>query len=316
MSLVYGLHDTPPSINNDYAKPELVASDQVLSYAKQCMDLYMLAAEKDPRGSHLAGEYCFREILLNFPEVDLTKTCLHLCEAPGGFINVTQDSNWHAVSLHSGVGFLGSHYLCKKKNGHSRVIHAGDGDVRSEMVQKCILNECDRRMVLVTGDGPPDTTAKSCLSIAFRSLVDGGCLILRLNKATSYLAFISDTVFCNISFIRPRTLPACSDDFYMVCTGFSGPGPMLVKADSNIENPQYVHIPKAAQMFEDMSIRAVNAATDLANYLYESGTSNIATMMEHRNQYLSNSEMHRMHSQRLLLDLGLLPASNALVGSG
>lgn len=306
MALVYGLHDVAQTINIDKQPPQLIAPKHVFDYAKQCMDLYMLASDKDPRGPHLSGEYCFREILSKFPEIDITKTCLHLCEAPGGFINVTHESNWHAVSLQSGVSFLGKHLLCKKKNGHSRVIHAGNGNVCSDTVRKCVLNECDRRMVLITGDGPPDTTAKNCLSIAFRSLVDDASLVLRLNKATSHLAYVCDTVFKKTSFIRPRTLSACSDDFYMVCTGFFGPGPTLVKADENINNPKQLLTPDAAILFYQMSERATHAAIDLANYMYESGISNIAAIVEHRNNHLSHSQMHQSHSERLLLDLNIL----------
>jgi len=143
-------------------------------------------------------EFVAREILVAHPDPRSIKRTLHLCEAPGGFVNGCLTSlgdklDWHAISLTGDQSVHPKFHPALKSqarpNGRFRV-HRGDdgtGDITVAANRKRLFYDIGVQSIdLVTGDAecdrdrdPPRLFAAEMV-IAAMLLREGGAMALRL----------------------------------------------------------------------------------------------------------------------------------------
>lgn len=174
------------------------------------------------RAYHKIGEI-FASCALPFP-----KASLHLCEAPGGFVQWIGDNHvcrdewqWTALSLPDGPIF------------RRDLLQMSCGEVRL-----CDVNEFDANGAtydLVTADGAADMDHAnieeehyplllSQTRTALSSLKPGGTFVLKFFEGGSALTLsliaCCTHAFSSTSVIKPHTSRATNSERYLVCRGF------------------------------------------------------------------------------------------------
>ena len=163
-------------------------------------------------------------------------TSLHLCEAPGGFVQCTSDHLrsdagwvWRAVTLRDGVSvssmLQGGHFLF--------------ADVLTE--EERIFSEVDEAfpngVELVTADGATALQhdnieeehyplAAAQVRIALRSLATNGVFVLKLfeclRPCTRDLIAVLTQCFDSVSLMKPGSSRPTNSERYLVCRSFDG----------------------------------------------------------------------------------------------
>lgn len=172
----------------------------------------------------------FQSCALPFPSKSL-----HLCEAPGGFVQWVGDHHpspdawtWTALSLEAGPQFQTR--LLPMSRG---TLLQGDVSLTDAFLPLIPCGEFD----LVTADGAvemnhDDIEAEhigllfSQTRLALHALARGGTLLIKCFEAGTYetQAYIAQmtTLFRNVSVIKPLTSRATNSERYLVCRHFEG----------------------------------------------------------------------------------------------
>lgn len=224
-------------------------SEATVEYARKCVNPYELLQHVDVSGTpHSRSYFKLLEIASYFPAVVAAaqKCTLHLCEAPGGFIDATLDmsngtAEWHASSLaqRECIPFHDHHLRAKKINGHSRVIFGSDGsgNILLRDNATCVIHESGNgRCSLVTADGSVDdsganrdeTHARLIAAqtyVALQTLQPGsGCFVLRVldcfMPSARNVLWMCHALFEHSSLVKLCASRVCESERYLVCTGF------------------------------------------------------------------------------------------------
>jgi hypothetical protein len=225
------------------------ATREALACAVRFNSEHELVRHLDPTadGHPSRSMYKLRELFAGIPDLQPNGTdrTLHVCEAPGGFVDAvmalpeTAGVSWHAVSLvdRAAPTFPARIASVKKPNGHARVVvgSAGNGDILDAVTAACTIHECGAGQVrLVTADADDDNDPRvqwAELALAFRALLPGGGLVLRLlthpptsaeaiDRVTRVVA-VCKSAFDRVALIRPQACPAGSCELYAVGIGFA-----------------------------------------------------------------------------------------------
>lgn len=232
-------------------------SEACFDYARKCVNPYELLQHVDVRKTRNKNRafYKLLEVAKLFPDVFpiLAMKTIHLCEAPGSFIDATEYlcnglNNWHASSLcqKNSIQFYPYHLAAKKPNGHSRVVFGDDGTGNILLIANswCIIHESGiGKANLVTGDGgielgDMDKNDQELLSLplicaqtytAFRSLGTDGSFVLKLfdcfHLQTHQLIHMCYRVFADVHIVKLRTSRISNSERYLVCTNYKGAAP-------------------------------------------------------------------------------------------
>lgn len=194
-------------------------------------------------------EYVVQEILAAHPGAKKIKRTLHLCEAPGGFVNgclalLGDKLDWHAISLAGDQSACPRFHPALKSqtrtNGRFRV-HRGDdgtGDITAADNRKRLFYDIGVQSIdLVTGDAecdrdrdPPKLFAAQMV-IAAMLLCEGGMLALRLPEKYAipsvetfrWIYSLLDQWFGLVEVVAPKISAVEAPlRLYVLCTEFKG----------------------------------------------------------------------------------------------
>lgn len=216
-------------------------SRATLEYARQCVNPAELLQHVDTVTEVKRGRAYYRllELAAEVPAVrqGCEGTTLHLCEAPGNFVDGAlavsgHRANWHAMSLvKPNAPQFYEHLVCAKKpNGHARVIFGerGDGDVLVESNVACVVHEVGAAaaaLVTADADAASPATLASEIRIALLVLAKGGCLVLRLDgdgpEVRAALALLRP-LFGTVGLRRLAVTNPCDPERYAVCSEYVG----------------------------------------------------------------------------------------------
>lgn len=274
------IEEAQAALRQAHRRAEDVAQQTTASaraYARQLvhpMELVVTADTRTPSTiNRTRGLYVAMELLARVPDLletmraanrttrrydvaDAPLATLHLCEAPGSFIDALKlhlgaALDWHATSLRVARSPLFMSHLLNdiQSNGHSRVSFGQDfqGDLLREGNAAHTVREVGRcRVVLVTADGgePSDEPLASerrhlpllCaeVGVALRTLADGGCLLLRVfdlfQTDTHVLLAMLARFFATVELVCPETVPAITPIRYVLAHGFCPDQPGLADA--------------------------------------------------------------------------------------
>lgn len=160
------------------------------------------------------------------------KSSLHICEAPGGFVQCTCDEfkddleQWFAASLKDGIQFK------KELLEMSKGSIANQGNILEEQVRE----EFTMKVDLVTGDGSfleEDHNSLETVNfplfvaqadIALRCLNKGGTFVCKffegMEPNTQMLLCALTNCFERVSIIKPISSKQTNSERYVVCRGF------------------------------------------------------------------------------------------------
>ena len=225
------------------------ATREALACAVRFTSEHELVRHLDPTadGHPSRSMYKLRELFAAVPGLkpEGTDRTLHVCEAPGGFVDAvmatpeTVGVSWHAVSKtdRGAPTFPARIASVKKPNGHARVVvgSSGNGDILDAVTAACTIHECGAGQVrLVTADADVDDDLRvqwAELALAFRALLPGGGLVLRLMTApptspaavdrVARLVAVCSSAFDRVALIRPQACPAGTCELYAVGVGYA-----------------------------------------------------------------------------------------------
>lgn len=294
-------------------------SRATLEYARQCVNPAELLQHVDTKTEVKRGRAYYRmmEIASKVEEVreGCRKSTLHLCEAPGNFVDSViavsnNQADWHAMSLvQSNAPQFYEHLVCAKKaNGHARVIFGekGSGDVLADSNVACVVHEVGGgSAALVTADA--DLASPALLAaevrIALLVLAKGGCLVLRLDNDTDanrQMVALALSVFAEVSVHRLAVTNPCDPEWYAVCTRYVGGSAaskkaveLLVEAIANNKPvaatmPDAVHVKLAAIMrwIEHQRAEALTKCAAVARHLHRIQVNDRARTRAHYGTHL------------------------------
>ena len=307
-------------------------------YAKKCVNPLELIQHIDTRTTMPRAYYKVLEVASLFPEVKTAMhgNTLHLCEAPGCFIDATLylsggHCEWHACSLASRTcpPFYDHHLSAKKNNGHSRVIFGDDGtgNLLSKENASCIIHECGGgRVDWITADGGAENESDFRLLaaeiyVALRCLRRDGCCMIRTNgafqTATQNLMWICQPLFENAYIVQLDTTSTCDSERYLVCTGFLGPCAALSASLNALDevafgdNP-HITIPGAPSHDAQLSLRnfladrgvaqaqSIRSAIQLALFLHSTGCKSKSQCDAHFKSHLLTNATKVLHARQAL----------------
>ena len=201
------------------------AVDRTADTARSTRPNHRLAS----RAYHKMGEM-WASCALPFPAASL-----HLCEAPGGFVQWLGDFHpdpaaweWRAVSLADGPRFQTD--LLRTDRGHAET-----GDVTALVENPALSGRYD----LVTADGAADMDHANLedahwpllvaqTKVALRALRPKGTLVVKFfeggNHDTRRWMASLTTLFEEVSVIKPRSSRPTNSERYLVCRGYAGGG--------------------------------------------------------------------------------------------
>lgn len=268
---------------------ETPAMREALACAVRFTGEHELVRHLDPTadGHPSRSMYKLRELFAAVPALKPTGTdrTLHVCEAPGGFVDAvmanpeTTGVSWHAVSKtdRGAPTFPARIGSVKKPNGHARVVvGSGDnGDILDSVTAACTIHECGAGQVrLVTADADVDNDLRvkwAELALAFRALLPDGGLVLRLLtdaptspevvERVALLVAVCSSAFDRVALIRPQACPAGSCELYAVGVGYSlGAAPDGDALLERIQAAAYDNVPYTTPDHLDLVRPACRAA--------------------------------------------------------
>ena len=308
-----------------------IVPPHTFAYALRAVDPLELVQHLDNiDGTAPRSVYTLLEVAERFPAV--AQACaaktLHLCEAPGNFVNAAVRLSggavdWHACSLsRAGSRFYPHLMQAKKPNGHSRVIlgETGTGDLLDRDTALCVVYECGAGVRLVTADGGGgEALVAAQLFTAFHALAAGGHLLLRLgdlNDPTqrSFVGLLCQH-FQAVHLFKPATTPPHVDTVYAVALGhrktreratatvaalerlaFGGGGDALAAFDV----PEREALNGVVCELYRAKAAALQDATTLARYLHSTGVVSVADVRAHFAGHLATHAAKTQAADRLL----------------
>jgi len=224
-----------------------------LEYARQCVNPAELLQHVDAQTSIKRGRAYYRMLeLAAYTDAVRTacfETTLHLCEAPGNFVDAVLAvsggaADWNAMSLVTRESprfyphLLGS----KKPNGHARVVFGerGTGDILSDSNVACVVHEVSGTAGLVTADAdaPSPAVVAAEFRIALLVLRKGGTFVVRFDddgpEVRAALGLGAD-VFDRVEIRRLATTNPCDSEWYAVLSGYAGGTPTAKRAVAALE---------------------------------------------------------------------------------
>lgn len=190
--------------------------------------------------------YKLWEILYDY-NISCNTETLHLCEAPGGFIQATLEykrknyndvKTCHTVSLMSSSESSPNYHSTVVKRNDVNVMYDNDGDLYDI---NTILNICSKlkgiNISLVTADGGitdnGDFNNKEILHtrLIFNQLFSSccvldnlGCLVLKIfdifTDISAHILFLLNYLFEEVSISKPLTSRPTNSEKYVICKGF------------------------------------------------------------------------------------------------
>lgn len=361
MALVFKITAGPPSddqvqeaaviyahlqtVQQDFGEAKTTCSAVTVDYARKCVNPYELLSHvdfHDVAGHKNRAFYKLLEVVALFPQIQgyiANGRTLHLCEAPGNFIDAATflsrgTNDWHASSLRGPhhITFYAQHLEAKKTNGHARVIFGedGTGDITHfENAKQLIYENGLHRATLVTADGGfqlerdeyQDQEERSHvlwaaeLYTGLRALDAGGALILKMFQAyhpvTHSLLALLIPLFGTVHLVKLRTSRICNGECYVVAEQFHkahaqvGPTLDILKeiAFQGLTTQLPITLLKTVyQAFMTMAQQQITACTDcvaLAHYLQALGVVTMNDVRLHCSQLYDN-EMRVAAAHQLL----------------
>lgn len=280
-----------------------------IEYARKCANPAELIQHMDAITpvKRSRSYYHLLELASVIPEV--YRAChertLHLCEAPGGFVDAalmlsSNKADWHAVSIDKpGLPQFYPHLAqAKKTNGHARVIYGehGSGDLLDPRNYACIVHEVGAgKAALVTADA--DTTDGKLLMVevlvAAKTLRKGGCFVLRIEHETPETrraAWACCALFELAKVYRLVTTNPCDPERYLVGVGFAGRTDVSTAIIEGLERGEWVEKePEGARSnmsamtnwIDYVQIGALRKCISLARHMYLIGLKDAQHTRDH-----------------------------------
>ena len=177
--------------------------------------------------------------ILETSVIEQCTTCLHLCEAPGGFAQATltklNPTTSYAMSMRTNIGF---HTLIK--NSRCQILDLPNGcDILMPDISQAIGTLCPNTTFdFITADGAGNNDVDHSnvelnsvvllakqVSIAMAYQRKGGTLIVKIFgmafPVTSRIVYVICASYDHVSVIKPHTSRASNDERYLICKGFS-----------------------------------------------------------------------------------------------
>ena len=169
------------------------------------------------------------------------KTSLHLCEAPGGFVQAAlekypkmQGAYMHSL-LADGAPYF-SHLLLHNLKTH--LLRMYDGDINCPQVRQGIKKEVET-VEFITADGAvdsdvhPEYTEENNQQVLYNEIETalsaqsiGGTLVVKVFGITLPPTYIAIAHLCrcyeSVHLTKPTTSRGVNDERYIVCTKFTG----------------------------------------------------------------------------------------------
>lgn len=230
-----------------------------IEYARKCANPAELIQHMDAITpvKRSRSYYHLLELASVIPEIYRAshERTLHLCEAPGGFVDAVlmlsnNKADWHAVTIDvPGLPKFYPHLAeAKKVNGHARVIYGehGSGDVLDPRNTACIVHEVGAgKASLVTADA--DITDGRILAaemrIAALTLRKGGSFVLRIEHETPETrraAWTACALFETVKVYRLATTNPCDPERYLTGVGFLGRTPDNLDIIASLEHNEWI----------------------------------------------------------------------------
>ena len=159
------------------------------------------------------------------------KSSLHICEAPGGFVQCVCEEfknieRWYASSLKDGIQFKTENLDMKKGN----IINQGNisnSEVRNDFTVKVDLVTGDGAFLEEDHDSLETTNYNIFLhqtEIALKCLNIGGTFVCKFFEGmeinTQMLICVLTNCFESVSIIKPYSSKSTNSERYIVCRGF------------------------------------------------------------------------------------------------
>jgi len=279
-----------------------------IDFARKCINPYELIghAQSTPRQRNFYG---FLELVERVPALGhaLQGRTLHLCEAPGNFIEAVlhlyPQADWHASSLNHSVPFFDHLQQAKKSNGHSRVMFGlqGSGDITKPDVlpflerelgsDKATLVTCDGGVWLDDKDRNNQETLNSALfqaeiHVALACMALHGCLVVKLfdtfESTTHALVHALSVRFARGYIIKLDSGRITSSERYLVFEDYNGQPWRAEELDNyQMKNGTILH--DSAVALAQQQTTAIIQTVQLATYLH---AINVSTAVDARNMFL------------------------------
>lgn len=192
------------------------------------------APSSTPLPRRASRAYYKLEELLRAHAVPPPRASLHLCEAPGGFVEATVDAfatPWFATTLDDGPAWAES---VRRLAGGTLL---PSGDLRDAGFQEAVLaglvNAPPIDLVTADGAAPMDhdhleaeaiDLARAQVNVALRALAPGGTLILKVFECctapTLRLVARLCATFAHCMFYKPTHSRPTNSELYLVCSEF------------------------------------------------------------------------------------------------
>lgn len=325
----------PSSLQNSKQKLEnaySVCGELLVNYCKQCINLHDLVYYLDDKRQPHQGRdfYKLLEIASHIPEIKMCSNglTLHLCEAPGDFINATlylsnNTANWHATSIRSKnfLQFYYQHLQSKKENGHSRVIFGEDGvgDIRNEKTIRCIIHEtgCSSAS-LITADGEINDNAHDLilgeLITCLKILSANGCMVLRLPNCADEMyrrvIWICWPLFERLHIMKLEIGEMCNTEIYLVGVNFTNNIDLICNYLDMLSKNEFPQAPSEKHInilnYIQTSVEwkyctSLENAASLSHFMHSSGYNSPTHINNHHLELQKKSKKH-LHVSKAYLE--------------